>query len=55
MLYFLVIINSIINSIINFAQSAEAVEYTDCTSAEGLDPSMSILDMTLNSLMVRSQ
>ncbi len=38
------------------AQSAEAVEYTDCTFAEGYDPPpMSVLDMTLNSLMVRFQ
>ena len=34
------------------AQSAVAVEYTDCTSAEGYPPPMSVLDMTLNSLMV---
>ena len=36
---------------------AGAVEYTDCTSAEGKDtpPPMSVLDMTLNNLMVRFQ
>ena len=40
----------------HIAQLAGAVEYTDCTSAEGQDPPpMSVLDMTLNSLMVRSQ
>ena len=38
------------------AQSAGAVEYTDCTSAEGLRPLLtSVLDMTLNNLMVRFQ
>ena len=38
----------------NLAQSAGAVECTDCTSAEGKDPpSTSVLDMTLNNLMVR--
>ena len=38
------------------AQSAGAVEYTDCTSAEELSPSpaMSVLDMTPNNLMVVS-
>ena len=41
---------------INFAQSAEAVEYTDCTSAEGRDhPPMDVLDTTLNNLIVRFQ
>ena len=41
---------------INAAQSAGGVEYTDCTSAEGLHPPpMSALDMTLNNLMVRFQ
>ena len=36
---------------------SRAVEYTDfdCTSAEGLKKTMSILDMTLNSQMVRFQ
>ena len=35
-------------------QSAMAVEYTDCTSAEGLDPTFNECpDMTLNNLMVR--
>ena len=36
---------------------AGAVEYTDCISAEGLDPAYrkSILDMTLKNLMVRLQ
>ena len=38
------------------AQSAGAVEYTDCTSAEGVRPPLtSVLDMTLNNLMVRFQ
>ena len=40
------------------AQLAGAVEYTDCFSAEGWDPSptaMSVLDRTLNNLMVRFQ
>ena len=31
------------------AQSAEAVEYSDCISAKGWDTPMSVLDMTLNS------
>ena len=37
------------------AQSAGAVEYTDCFSAEGKTPphSMSVLNMTRNNLMVR--
>ena len=40
-----------------FAQSTGAVEYTDCTSAEGVrpPPPTSVLDMTLNNLMVRFQ
>ena len=39
---------------VNFAQLAGAVEYTDCNSAESKDPhSTSVLDMTLNNLMVR--
>ena len=38
------------------AQLAGAVEYTDCISAEEYPiPRMSILDMTLNHLMVRLQ
>ena len=41
---------------INLAQSAGAVEYTNCTSARGKTPSpTSVLDMTLNNLMVRFQ
>ena len=37
-----------------FGQSAEATEYTDRNTAEGLDlPKTGILDMTLNSLMMR--
>ena len=36
------------------AQSAGAVEYTDCFSAEGYPPT-SVLDMTLNNLMVKFQ
>ena len=36
------------------AQLAGAVEYTNCFTAEGLDP-MSLQDMTLNNLMVRFQ
>ena len=35
-----------------FGQSSGAVEYTDCTSA---DPPASVLDMTLNNLMVKFQ
>ena len=39
-----------------FAQSAGAVEYTDCFSAEGKTlPTTSVLVMTLNNLMVRFQ
>ena len=40
------------------AQSARAVEYADCISAEGVRPPpllMSVQDMTLNNLMVRVQ
>ena len=38
------------------AQSAEAVEYTDCTFADGYDsPTTSVLDMTLKNMMVRLQ
>ena len=38
------------------AQSVEAVEYTDCISAEGVRPPlMSVQDMTLNNIMVRLQ
>ena len=38
------------------ALSAGAVEYSDCITAEGVRlPPMSVLDMTLNSLMVRLQ
>ena len=37
------------------AQSAGAVEYTDCTSAEGQEPPTSVLYMTLNNLMGRFQ
>ena len=36
-------------------QSTEVVEYTDFTSAEGYDPPLSVMDMTLNDLMVRFQ
>ena len=40
----------------NIAQSAGAVEYPDCFSADGQDcPLTSVLDMTLNNLMVRFQ
>ena len=35
------------------AQLAGAGDYTDCVSAEWLDPLPSALDMTLNNLMVR--
>ena len=38
-----------------FFKSAVAVEYTDCFSAKGMTPPMSVLDMTLNNLMVRFQ
>ena len=38
------------------AQSVGAVEYTDCFSAGGNTPlPMSVLEMTLNNLMVRFQ
>ena len=37
------------------AQSAGAVEYTDCISSEGKKSITSVLDMTLNNLMVRFQ
>ena len=39
------------------AQLAGAVEYTDCTSAEGVKPLLpnECPDMTLNNLMVRFQ
>ena len=43
---------------INVAQSAGAVEYTDCFSADGEDlppPATSVLDVTQNNLMVRFQ
>ena len=37
-------------------QSVGTVEYTDCTSTEGWDPTLtSVLDMKLNNLMVRFQ
>ena len=40
----------------NVAQSAGAVEYTDCISAEvSPSPQTSILDMTLNNPMARLQ
>ena len=39
----------------NFAQLAGAVEYIDCTSADGNPPPTSVLDMTLNNLIVRFQ
>ena len=40
-----------------FAQSAGAVEYTDCISAEGVrsHPPTSVLDMTQNNLMLKFQ
>ena len=39
-----------------FAQSAGSVEYTDCISTERWNPPpTSILDTTLNNLMVRFQ
>ena len=40
-----------------YAQSDGAVEYTDCFSAEGLDPhsQTSVLEMTLNNLMMGFQ
>ena len=37
------------------AHSAGTVKYTDCTSAEGKTTPVSVLDMTLDILMVRSQ
>ena len=45
-----------LNTLISLAQSAGALEYTDCFSAEGYDPPpppINVLDMTLNYLMVR--
>ena len=54
--------NSFIKVLTNwFAQLAGAVEYTDCFSAEGYNPTprpenknkTSVLDLTLNNLMVR--
>ena len=36
-------------------QSAGVAEYTDCFSAEGKTSSTSVLDMTLNNLIVRLQ
>ena len=44
------------STISTVAQSTGAVEYTDCFSAEGIDPpTTSVLDMTLNNLMVKFQ
>ena len=40
---------------IYIAQSAEAVEYFDGSSAESKTPPTSVLDKTLNNLMVRFQ
>ena len=37
------------------AQSAGAVEYTNCTSAEGKNPPLSVFDMALNNLMMKFQ
>ena len=37
------------------ARLAGAVEYSDCTSAEGKSPPTIVLDMTQNYLMVRFQ
>ena len=37
------------------AQSAGAVEYTDASLQRGKNPPTSVLDMTLNNLMVRFQ
>ena len=37
------------------AQSAGTVEYIDCFSAQGYEPPNSVLDMTLNNLIVRLQ
>ena len=42
-------------STLTSAQSAEAVEYTDCIFAEGYDLPTKVLDMTRNNLMVRFQ
>ena len=35
------------------AQSAGTIEYTNCISAEGKTPPISVLDITLSNLMVR--
>ena len=37
------------------AQSVGAIEYTDCISVEEQDSTASVLDMTLNNLMMRLQ
>ena len=47
--------NSIGVSIFLFAHSAGAVEYTDCFSAGEKTITSSVLDMTLNNLMVTFQ
>ena len=39
----------------SLAKSPGRVEYTDCFSTEGKTPPTSVLDMTLNNLMVRLQ
>ena len=43
------------NKLPYLAQLAEAVEYTNCFSAGGEDLPTSVLDMTLNNLIVRFQ
>ena len=43
------------NTLGNIAQSAGAVEHTDCFSEKGQDPLKRILDMIVNNLMVRLQ
>ena len=49
--------SGVLTSLLLLAQLAGAVEYTDCFSAEGVrpPPPTSVLDMTLNNLMVRFQ
>ena len=54
--FLLILILIFLFSSSKFAQLAGAVEYIDCFSAEGyLPPTTSVLDMTLNNLMVRFQ
>ena len=54
----MIYIESDFNIKLDIALSAGAVEYANCTSAEEKDPptaTMSVLDMTLNHLIVKLQ